>query len=418
MKTMNAVGLFMLLLGTAGIAAQSDVANEVGLEQKLNKEIRINLNDVLIAEALQKISTEIDVPIRISDEAEFKLPYGKSTRLSVTLRGPASESMTQMLNEFFMRYAVGQSEITIYPRPELDHIIGRPSARQLGLLKALYTKPIRRYITDNVSATVNTALEQDVFISPIVTHVSINQTLRQLSGEKPMKVAVVTESGRAVYESRLPLDAEGKEAGEYALPTPVILPQLLRAIRIGTREVDWYIPSIDLPNQTPEIRLGESGVLSALTRNQLIDVNFEDKTLLEIFQSLAVRGGVSNYQTAYQVLPHLDERMTVSMQNITAMQAMKTIAGMAQLRYTTDNNREFYILDKFKPAQPAAETAKPQASPDDRGSYVGKISIPMDGGKYYIEYMLRENDLTDELRKLRTQKIKEILGSQVKDESI
>ncbi len=106
------------------------------------------------------------------------------------------------------------------------------------------------------------------------------------------------------------------------------------------------------------------------------------------------------------------------MQNITAMQAMKTIAGMAQLRYTTDNNREFYILDKFKPAQPAAETAKPQASPDDRGSYVGKISIPMDGGKYYIEYMLRENDLTDELRKLRTQKIKEILGSQVKDESI
>jgi hypothetical protein len=144
--------------------------------------------------------------------------------------------MTQMLNEFFMRYAVGQSEITIYPRPELDHIIGRPSARQLGLLKALYTKPIRRYITDNVSATVNTALEQDVFISPIVTHVSINQTLRQLSGEKPMKVAVVTESGRAVYESRLPLDAEGKEAGEYALPTPVILPQLLRDIRIGNRE--------------------------------------------------------------------------------------------------------------------------------------------------------------------------------------
>ena len=42
--------------------------------------------------------------------------------------------------------------------------------------------------------------------------------------------------------------------------------------------------------------------------------------------------------------------------------------------------------------------------------YVGKISIPMDGGRYVIEFMLRESDLTDELRKLRQEKIKEILA--------
>ncbi|MHC4727372.1 MAG: hypothetical protein ACYS17_09090, partial [Planctomycetota bacterium] len=42
--------------------------------------------------------------------------------------------------------------------------------------------------------------------------------------------------------------------------------------------------------------------------------------------------------------------------------------------------------------------------------YVGKISIPMGEGenKYYIEFMLRESDLTEGLKKLRENKIKEI----------
>jgi len=33
----------------------------------------------------------------------------------------------------------------------------------------------------------------------------------------------------------------------------------------------------------------------------------------------------------------------------------------------------------------------------------------MDGGKYFIEFMLRESDLTEELKKLREEKIREIL---------
>ena len=34
----------------------------------------------------------------------------------------------------------------------------------------------------------------------------------------------------------------------------------------------------------------------------------------------------------------------------------------------------------------------------------------MDGGKYFIEFMLRESDLTEELKKLREEKIKEIFN--------
>ena len=55
--------------------------------------------------------------------------------------------------------------------------------------------------------------------------------------------------------------------------------------------------------------------------------------------------------------------------------------------------------------------AKPRATKSKAHSddYVGKISIPMDEGKYYIEFMLRESDLTADLKNLRQEKIKEIL---------
>jgi hypothetical protein len=418
MKTVKLMALWIVF---AGIAAMPIFAETAGIEAKMNKEIKIDLKDVMITEALDKIGKEVDVPIKLSDEAEWKLPYGKSTRLSVTLKGPASESLTQMLNEFFMRYAVGQDEITIFPRPELDHIIGRPSARQLNVLKAIYTMPIRVYITDNVSMTINSALDQEVFISPINLHQSINATLRQLAGERKFKKGGFTESKKPVYVVQLPPGGDGNESKEYTLPTAVIFPQLLGDIRLGRGDtVEWYIPSIDLPNQVPEIRIVEAGTLYSLKRKQLIDVNYENKTLLEIFQNLVDRAGASDYQKHSQVLPYLDERMTVSMQNVTAMQAMKKIADMAQLRYETDSYRKFYIIDKVKPAQPAetpATPAKPKAGSSDRGPYVGKISIPMEGGKYYIEYMLRESDLTEELKKLRTEKITEIIGSQPQEES-
>ena len=55
-------------------------------------------------------------------------------------------------------------------------------------------------------------------------------------------------------------------------------------------------------------------------------------------------------------------------------------------------------------------TRRPTRTAGDSHDYVGKISIPMDGGKYYIEFMLRESDLTDKLKKLREEKIKEVLG--------
>jgi predicted Holliday junction resolvase-like endonuclease len=39
----------------------------------------------------------------------------------------------------------------------------------------------------------------------------------------------------------------------------------------------------------------------------------------------------------------------------------------------------------------------------------------MDGGKYFIEFMLRQSDLPEELKNFREQMIKEVLGKYVRE---
>ena len=58
--------------------------------------------------------------------------------------------------------------------------------------------------------------------------------------------------------------------------------------------------------------------------------------------------------------------------------------------------------------RPEPRKAAPKKAKVESGGYVGKISIPMDDGKYFIEFMLREGDLNDELKKLRCEKMEEI----------
>jgi hypothetical protein len=104
------------------------------------------------------------------------------------------------------------------------------------------------------------------------------------------------------------------------------------------------------------------------------------------------------------------------MQNITIDQAIGNVADMVGAIYgkTMSSNRLCIFITGPGPKERSAPEALPEpgaASREvDSGGYVGKISIPIDGGKYFIEFMLREKDLTEELRQLRAKKMNEVLG--------
>jgi hypothetical protein len=389
-------------------------ADKLQLQTGLGKDIKIQLRDVTIAEALEKIGQEAGVKFVLSDEAAWKLPQGEATRLSVMMQGPLADSMTEMLNAFFMRYAVGDEEITIYPRLELEHILGRPTAKQLELLKAIYTRPIKHYSLDRVQVTVNKALGHEIFISPIHAQTQLNDLLRQLVGKDKVYSWEFQRGGRHMIK-RLVRGTPEQEPNEpepwgYDLPTPVTLVQLLSQVELerDPRNTRWYISGMDFPGQNPEIRVLDHSTFGQLKLNQKIDISYKDAPLDKILQDLVGRAGVRLIVSPGSYLS--EHELSATMQNVTIEQAVRSITDMVGASCKIDGS----FIELAGPGRPKSATPPPRKGPRPKPKaesegYVGKISIPMDGGAYYIEFMLREKDLTEELKKLWQKRMKEIM---------
>jgi len=347
-------------------------ADKIALQEKLSKEIKIELRDVTIAEALEKIGKKADVKIVLSDEAEWKLPQGKATRLSVMMQGPLADSLTEMLNAFFMRYAVGDEDITIYPRPELQHIIGRPTPRELELLNAIYTRKI---------ATID---DQAFYLF-----------LKDLLGQQMLIVPF--DYQRHVAEALYELAKQGgkQEDGVFVLPAPATLAQVMNALTEY-----WHVSWKEFPVQSPEIRFVRSRDLMDVRLSQVIDLSYQQEPVERILYHLGAMAGMN-----VSIEPGLnlhEQKLSVAIYNITAREAFERIIAMIGQRCIFQSPDNIRILA-------AEQERKKSEQKSGRDDYVGKISIPMEGGKYYIEFMLREKDLTDELKKLWQEKMKEIL---------
>lgn len=419
MSEKNLVRKVVVGIALVCISAGFVRADKLQLQARLSGDIKIQLRDVTIAEALDSVGKKAGVKFVLSDEAAWKLPQGEATRLSVVLDGPLAESLTEMLNAFFMRYAVGDEEITIYPRPELDHVLGRPSAKQLELLKAIYTRPIKHYSLDRVQVTVNKALGQEIFISPIHAQTQLNDLLRQLVGKDKVYSWQFERGPRRMIKRLVRGTPEQEpnepEASGYDLPTPVTLVQLLSQVELegNPRNTRWYISGMDFPGQNPEIRVLGHSTFGQLKLNQRIDISYKDAPLDKILQDLAGRAGVKLIVAPRSYLN--EHTLSASMQNITIEQAVRSITGMVGASCDIGSTSiELAGPGRPKSATPPARKGpRPKPKAESEG-YVGKISIPMEGGKYYIELMLREKDLTEQLKKLREEKMKEILGESPK----
>lgn len=417
MNRKNPVRMMSIAILLISITAGFARADKLELQKKLSADIRIQLKDVTIGESLKKISEKAGVKFVLSGEAAWKLPYGEATRLSVALDGPLADSMTEMLNAFFMRYAVGSEEITIYPREELQHILGRPTAKQLELLQALYTQPIRTYYLDMEQATINKALEQEVLITPLYVHAQLSNLLRQLVGKNAITFELSKDRRTVIVTEKKPHQTEEEyiKGQGYDIPTPITIIQLLNQVIAKnsdeSRHTTWYISGMDFPGQSPEIRILTTSEFASLKLDQKIEISYTDESLDKIFQDLANRAGVSLDVHPQSYLNK--HKISVNMENISIGQAARNIAGMVGAECKTYRSIEISgqnirsATTEPKPS-PARATKTSRAAED----YVGKISIPMDDGKYYIEFMLREKDLTEELKKLRDDKMKELLGKE------
>jgi hypothetical protein len=381
MKAINFKSMIITVL-IIGMATGYVKADRQELLDKLSqKRAELEFKDITIAEALDKIGPELGVNIILSDEARWKLPQGQATRLSASLKGSLSDCLTELLNAFFMRYAISDNDIKIYPRQELEHILGRPSTKQLELLRRIYSRHI--LFSDKVSPEF------------------VMQVIREDVGEV----------------SILPYDMPGKiyeileQMGTAGGTLPVTLAILLEHVGDMQDSPRWYLSGMDFPDQVPMIRMVDEQGFREAVLDQVIDISFRDECADEVIQRLA--GWTGMELLIEKIEPSwLEGEIVVDMQNIKLRQALRNIVNSidGEIEINIDDNR----IEIFGPVQSLKEESAAEESTSAASAgegYVGKISIPIGEGegKYFIEFMLRERDLTEELKKLRENKIREIL---------
>jgi hypothetical protein len=388
MSAKNFTRLVIAAVAVGFVFAGPARADKKQLQEKLNKNISIELDDVTIAEALETIGQKAELKIVVSDEALWKLPEGETTRLSVTLEGRLGDSMTEMLRAFFMRYAVGDEQITIYPRPELEHIIGRPGTRQLELLKNIYSG--RLTFSRDFSAEM------------------VNSLIGKYMGGVSF---LPYDIPKRIYEI---LKASETNKGTSPTTLAVLLEQI-GADQIGPH---WYISVTELPNEIPMIKMVSEQDFRQAKLDQIIDVSFVDERADVILQKLA--GWVGMELSTRNIEPSwLEEKITVKMQNLTLLQALQSIVGTVDGAINVSpRDNSLIVQGPISRQKTVVPTRKSQETSSADDGYVGKISIPMDGGRYFLEFMLRQSDLPEDLKDFREQMIKEVLGKRVREVKI
>jgi len=359
-------------------------AGEQEIQEKLNKEVKVELKDVTIAEALDKIGEEAGVEIELSDEAEWKLPQGGSTRISVLMEGSLSEGLSEMLNSFFMRYAVGDEKITIYPQQVLERIIGRPNTRQLELLKKIYCAQFS--------------------VSGSPTQEAVLKLIKSELGDVVFSSYDMPEKFEKILKSLVGIKTS------TTLTFAVLLDQYC-----DETGLTWYISEMKFPTEIPQIKVVKEEEFCEARLDQIVDFSFHNEIARSVIEKLGGMAGVEIIVNRNE-LSWLEQRISVDMQNTSIRQALinfvNTMDGVINFSLDAES---IYIqgpkhpdkITRPRPSQTRPTTRRPEVK---SGEYVGKISIPMDGGKYFLEFMLREGDLPEDLKALRDEKIKEILG--------
>lgn len=394
------------------LVATVGVADSTALQARLAQDVEIELTDVTIAEALERIGAQAGVAIELSDEAVWKLPDGRQTRLSVTLEGQLAEGLEQMLNEFFLRYAIGSGAVVAYPRAELRHILGRPTPGLLKLLRSIYTE--QTWISarpdlggGNADAAfalgaVNQFAGEPVAIFPLRRFDDVERIIMSIA--------------RRNYASE-------QSASRPVPKTPVTLAMILDEVAAQRADWVWFISAPEFAGQPLEIHIEESLDYGKALFGQIVDVSIQDEEGLTVLRKLTAMSNI-DLKIVGEDRPWTDrswlrQRISLDVLNVTIREALNRVTRALGGQVGTVNY-ERGSYDVVGPVARSSEDASfaAAARPAERAApsgddYVGKISIPMGEGanRYFIEFMLRERDLPAELRQFRTEKIKEILAS-------
>lgn len=122
--------------------APTEDPTEVLIAQALDQPTELELKDVPIREAVERLAEKTGVPIEVITGTVRFLPYGSQTMVTAAIQGqPLREALTALVQPIGLQFRPEQDRVIVEPSPPLARMARRASWPELDLLASLISRP-------------------------------------------------------------------------------------------------------------------------------------------------------------------------------------------------------------------------------------------------------------------------------------
>lgn len=354
----KAFGAFLTVLAAVTLLASATAAvaqdADIRVQQALDRPVNLEISDAAITQVAEQVGAMTGVKFVLDDSVGARLPYGRQTRMSVTLRDVTlRNALTPMLAPQALQWRVAGDVVRIEPAPALKRHSRRATYDELQLLGTLYSRRLAP------TGEAGAALEQ----------------MRKLARNDDLKLSLPSDTDRAELFSQA--DAELPATGaEYmdALCEP--------------HGWTWYVSGdrIVVMERAEQVRRQLSRPVS---------LRYQEAELVAVLLELAREADVHlsiDPDTFNYVPAETRESFNLIMSDATIAQALEVIAGVTGLAFeTTNEGLQVSASEELK--QRVQESSPPRR---ERPSFLVRLSVPGPEG-LTIDVFMRADDLPEEV---------------------
>jgi hypothetical protein len=352
-----------VMLSLGWVLAQSTEpagTDEAGAAKAIDQKVgQLAISDLAISEALADIGKQIGVPITIDDATVELLPWGRQTKLAAVTISNMSlrDALPQVLAALGMTYEVREGGIAVVPTPPLKRLGRRANWDDLKLLRLLSE-------TDFTPESFETLKIQYRITSKVDAKKMLS---RQLANSGKGSIADMLET--------------------------------------ATGSLNWiWVPESD----HVVVKTSEAQVNYNLAR--LITARYSSTPLSQIFSDLAAKAEVAiSFEPGVMTkLPlGMSQSYTLLLQSTSVRQAMELICAETGLKYSVTPEG---VLVSASEALAGGIAPPAKSSP-----YVAKISVPGSNGKYTLEFLIRADEVPEDILSTRKQMLEEVIQEMRRD---
>lgn len=343
---------------------------EVLIIQALDQPTDLNVQNVPIRTALQKLADSTGIPIQLERGAVNFLPEGSQTKLTATIQGhPLRESLRAVLLPLGLQAEPTRDRVLIKPTPPLRRMVRRATWPELETLKKLYSQPWSEELFKQLTFQFVDSRADDAAAN--------RQTLGRLAQSVGAgSAAVVLEYACDQYGWTWYPDGD------------------LIAVLTKTRQVERQLET-------------------------LVSVRYDQANLQSALLDLARQAGVPlrmDPGVIASLPPQTAQQFSLAIENAPVRQVFEVVAGQTGLGYFVEGDG-IRLTSNILPANgsggmtslPVDAVAQSTVRALRANSIVGQVTIPNVGGASF-SFFIREDDLPPDVNEMRKAKIQEAVS--------